>query len=134
MVFLSNAVSEARIKETNSNGAHHADTVNTSVYGTRWAANDIPRYDMPEEEMPSNMAYRLVKDELQLDGNPALNLATFVTTYMEEEAEKLMAENIAKNFIDHDEYASSAEICVRQDNTGRPKISLYKTHSLFPAG
>ncbi|KAI8098516.1 glutamate decarboxylase [Halteromyces radiatus] len=113
MVFLSNAVSEARIKETNSNGVHHADTVTTSVYGSRWAAEDIPRYQMPEDEMPSNTAYRLVRDELQLDGNPALNLATFVTTYMEDEAEKLMAENIAKNFIDHDEYASSAELCNR---------------------
>ncbi|KAI8333421.1 glutamate decarboxylase [Chlamydoabsidia padenii] len=104
MVFLSNAVSEARIKETNSI---------TSVYGTRWAAEDIPRYEMPEDEMPSNMAYRLVKDELQLDGNPALNLATFVTTFMEEEAERLMTENLSKNIIDIEEYSSSAELCNR---------------------
>ncbi|ORX52779.1 glutamate decarboxylase [Hesseltinella vesiculosa] len=113
MVFLSNAVSQARIDETNVNGEHHHDNVSTTVYGTRWVAEDIPRYDLPEGEMPSNVAYRLIKDDLALDGNPALNLATFVTTYMEEEAERLMAENLTKNFIDHEEYASSAEICNR---------------------
>ncbi|KAI8061665.1 glutamate decarboxylase [Gongronella butleri] len=113
MVFLSNAISKARLDETNVNGDYHHDTVNTTVYGSRWVAEDIPRYDMPENEMPSGVAYRLIKDDLALDGNPALNLATFVTTYMEEEAERLMAENLTKNFIDHEEYASSAEICNR---------------------
>jgi glutamate/tyrosine decarboxylase-like PLP-dependent enzyme len=48
------------------------------------------------------VAYKLIKDELALDGNPALNLASFVTTYMEEEAEKLMTENLSKNFIDYE--------------------------------
>lgn len=32
----------------------------------------------------------MIKDDLSLDGNPTLNLASFVTTYMEDEAEKLM--------------------------------------------
>lgn len=49
---------------------------------------------------------------IQLDGNPALNLATFVTTYMEDEAEKLMAENLSKNFIDYEEYPQSVELSV----------------------
>lgn len=31
---------------------------------------------------------------------------------MEEEAEKLMAENLSKNFIDYEEYPQSAELCV----------------------
>ncbi|CDS05122.1 Putative Glutamate decarboxylase [Lichtheimia ramosa] len=108
MVFLSNAISHARLSGDQADENH-----NTTIYGTRWAAEEIPRYDMPKEEMPSNVAYRLIKDELALDGNPALNLASFVTTFMEEEAEKLMAENISKNFIDYEEYPQSAELCNR---------------------
>lgn len=39
-----------------------------------------------------------------------LNLASFVTTYMEDEAEKLMTEAFSKNFIDYEEYPKSAEL------------------------
>ncbi|KAI8982620.1 glutamate decarboxylase [Pilobolus umbonatus] len=119
MVFLSNAISNARIEESQSKD--YPEQVNTTIYGTRWASQDIPseltcennRFELPEEEMPANVAYRLVKDDLALDGNPALNLATFVTTYMEEEAEKLMAENLSKNFIDYEEYPQSVELSNR---------------------
>lgn len=41
---------------------------------------------------------------LDLDGRPNLNLASFVGTYMEEQAEKLMIENLSKNMSDADEY------------------------------
>lgn len=54
--------------------------------------------------MPANAAYQLIHDELNMDANPALNLASFVTTWMEPEAIKLISENLHKNFIDHDEY------------------------------
>lgn len=37
---------------------------------------------MPEREMPKEVAYRMIRDDLTLDGNPKLNLASFVTTYM----------------------------------------------------
>ncbi|KAK4121765.1 glutamate decarboxylase [Parathielavia appendiculata] len=65
---------------------------------------------MPEGEMPKEVAYRMIKDEMSLDGNPMLNLASFVTTYMEEEAEKLMTESFPKNFIDYEEYPQTTEI------------------------
>jgi glutamate decarboxylase len=81
-----------------------------SVYGSRFAAEGLPSVSMPEGEMPKDIAYRLIKDHLSLDGNPVLNLASFVTTYMEEEAEKLMAEALSKNFIDYEEYPQTAEI------------------------
>ncbi|KAG9192477.1 glutamate decarboxylase [Alternaria panax] len=55
-------------------------------------------------------AYRMIKDDLTLDGTPTLNLASFVTTYMEEEAEKLMVDAFSKNFIDYEEYPVSADI------------------------
>src|SRR5260370_3264405 len=53
---------------------------------------------------------QVVRDELILDGNARLNLATFVTTWMEPEAELLMAECAQKNMIDKDEYPHTAEL------------------------
>ena len=32
-----------------------------SVYGSKFAATDIPKHEMPEDEMPSKIAYRLMK-------------------------------------------------------------------------
>ncbi len=84
--------------------------VQSSTYGTRYFARDVPKYELPEEGMPSRAAYQLIHDELNLDGNPSLNLATFVTTWMEPEARKLIDENLHKNFIDQDEYPKTAEI------------------------
>jgi glutamate decarboxylase len=48
-----------------------------------------------------------------LDGNARLNLATFVTTWMEPQAQALMAECFDKNMIDKDEYPQTAELEMR---------------------
>ncbi|KAH6848258.1 glutamate decarboxylase [Chaetomium sp. MPI-CAGE-AT-0009] len=98
------------IKKVHLQLANDDDSFTTSVYGSRFAAQDLPRHEMPEGEMPKDVAYRMIRDELSLDGNPMLNLASFVTTYMEDEAEKLMAESFSKNFIDYEEYPQSADI------------------------
>ena len=58
-------------------------------------------------------AYQIVHDHLMLDGNARLNLATFVTTWMEPEADRLMAECLDKNMIDKDEYPQTAELELR---------------------
>jgi glutamate decarboxylase len=71
---------------------------------------DIPRYRLPEHGVLPRTALQVVRDELILDGNARLNLATFVTTWMEPEAELLMAECSAKNMIDKDEYPQTAEL------------------------
>jgi len=55
----------------------------------------------------------MLKDELDLDGRPNLNLASFVGTYMEREAEALMVENISKNMSDADEYPAMMAIHTR---------------------
>jgi glutamate decarboxylase len=70
----------------------------------------IPRYRLPEHGVLPRTALQVVRDELILDGNARLNLATFVTTWMEPEAEQLMAECAAKNMIDKDEYPQTAEL------------------------
>jgi glutamate decarboxylase len=110
MVFLSHAKPESVSSDSSSNEANEDST---TIYGTRWASRDAPRYKMPKEGMPADIAYRLIKDEIALDGTPALNLASFVTTFMENEAEKLMVENLSKNFIDFEEYPQTADICNR---------------------
>ena len=69
-----------------------------------------PRYRMPDHGLLPHTAAQVVRDELILDGNARLNLATFVTTWMEPEAEKLMADSFDKNMIDKDEYPQTAEI------------------------
>jgi glutamate decarboxylase len=48
------------------------DEFSTSVYGSRFAAQDLPSHEMPEREMPKDVAYRMIKDDLSLDGNPML--------------------------------------------------------------
>jgi glutamate decarboxylase len=70
----------------------------------------VPRHRLPAQPMDPAIALALVKDELILDGNARLNLATFVTTWMEPEAEQLMAECFSKNMIDKDEYPQTAEL------------------------
>jgi glutamate decarboxylase len=71
---------------------------------------DIPRYRLPAHGALPNTALQIVRDELILDGNARLNLATFVTTWMEPQAEALMAECSPKNMIDKDEYPQTAEL------------------------
>jgi glutamate decarboxylase len=69
-----------------------------------------PRHRLADAPLPPATAYQLVHDELMLDGNSRLNLATFVTTWMEPQAGVLMAECRDKNMIDKDEYPRTAEL------------------------
>ncbi len=71
---------------------------------------------IPEHGRPARTAHTLLQSEMLLDGDPAKNLATFVTTWMEPEAREVIAENLHRNYIDHAEYPQTAEIskrCVR---------------------
>ena len=69
-----------------------------------------PHHRLRQGSIAPETAYQLVHDELMLDGNARLNLATFVTTWMEPQAERLMAECLDKNMIDKDEYPQTAEL------------------------
>jgi glutamate decarboxylase len=78
--------------------------------------HEVPKNALPLGELPPDVAYQICHDELMIDGNARLNVATFVTTWMEPQAERLMAECFDKNMIDKDEYPQTAEIesrCVR---------------------
>jgi len=83
---------------------------------TRSGMVDVPKNRLPDREMLPQTAYQIVLDEVMLDGNARFNLATFVTTWMDEEADKLYAATVDKNMVDKDEYPQTAEIearCVR---------------------
>ncbi|MFI9723713.1 glutamate decarboxylase [Streptomyces sp. NPDC052396] len=69
-----------------------------------------PRHCLPEKPITPHAAYQFVHDELMLDGNSRLNLATFVSTWMEPQAGVLMSECQDKNIVDKDEYPRTAEL------------------------
>jgi glutamate decarboxylase len=73
----------------------------------------IAKHTLPQGEMRPEVACQIVRDELMLDGNARLNLATFVTTWADPEAELLMALCQDKNMIDKDEYPYTAELETR---------------------
>ncbi len=80
------------------------------AYSGRPSAEPLPKTALPAHGMDADSAYRLIHDELLLDGSSRLNLATFVTTWMEPQADRLMAEAFDKNMIDKDEYPQTAEL------------------------
>ena len=69
-----------------------------------------PIHRLAPDPVPPEVAYQLIHDELLLDGSARLNLATFVTTWMEPQARQLMADCVDKNMIDKDEYPQTAEL------------------------
>ncbi|XP_040998267.1 glutamate decarboxylase-like [Juglans microcarpa x Juglans regia] len=80
------------------------------TFASRYAAAPVPKFKMPEKSIPKEAAYQIINDELMLDGTPRLNLASFVTTWMEPECEKLMMASINKNYVDMDEYPVTTEL------------------------
>ncbi|SCW03672.1 LAFE_0G15632g1_1 [Lachancea fermentati] len=71
------------------------------------------KYTIPAKGLPKDLTYDLVHNELTLDGNPHLNLASFVNTTSTETAKRLITENINKNLADNDEYPQLMEITQR---------------------
>src|ERR1700756_5450815 len=77
---------------------------------------DLPVHSLHRHGIGNENAYELITSELLLDGQARLNLATFVTTWMPSQPERLMAQTANKNLIDKDEYPQTAEVerrCVR---------------------
>lgn len=80
------------------------------MYTTRAGTAVIPRYRIPDGELDPDAAERVIRDELLLDGSSRLNLATFVTTWMEPGVAALMADCADKNMVDRNEYPQTAEL------------------------
>ncbi|CAK5272097.1 unnamed protein product [Mycena citricolor] len=92
----------------------HAQQEGRQTLHQSWSRDEdaarVSKYTIPQEGIPSKAAYQLLHDETALDGNPLLNLASFVHTWMPEEADKLIMENMNKNQVDLDEYPAATII------------------------
>ncbi|HEX2902634.1 MAG TPA: glutamate decarboxylase [Jatrophihabitans sp.] len=97
-------------RERASAGGRHLNALITSTTPVLDDQLVPPTHRLAADPVPADVACQLVKDELLLDGNARLNLATFVTTWMEPQAAELMAACADKNMIDKDEYPQTAEL------------------------
>ncbi|CAA7401315.1 unnamed protein product [Spirodela intermedia] len=93
-----------------SKTASESDVSVHSTFASRYVRTSLPRFRMPENSIPKDAAFQIINDELMLDGNPRLNLASFVTTWMEPECDKLIMAAVNKNYVDMDEYPVTTEL------------------------
>ncbi|MCL2037672.1 glutamate decarboxylase [Candidatus Saccharibacteria bacterium] len=80
------------------------------LYAQRDELRSVPRGKLGQKPMLAESAYQIIHDEVMLDGNSRLNLATFVGTWMDDYARRLYSESFDKNIIDKDEYPQTARI------------------------
>src|SRR5262249_9181648 len=86
------------------------DEISVNPLFAREGEETIPRWRIPDGEMLPDSAYQVIHGEPLLDANAGQNVATFVTTWMEPQADKVYAEAFDKNMIDKDEYPQTAAI------------------------
>jgi len=103
---------DLHMKEAGRRHVHSkGGTSHITPYSTRYSSKqEISKFVIPQDGAPADAVHQMLKDELDLDGRPNLNLASFVGTYMESQAEQLMFENISKNMSDADEYPAMMQM------------------------
>ena len=84
-----------------------------SIFGSKVMRQPAPAERIPQHMTRSEIAYQMVKDETFPQTQPRLNLATFVTTYMDDYGTRLMNEAVGINYIDETEYPRVAVMCGR---------------------
>ena len=109
--------------------------MNTEVCEANEMLCSAPIDQIPQKGMPPEKAYQMVKDETFAQTQPRLNMATFVTTYMDDYATKLMNEAISINYIDETEYPRVAVMCAKCINIiarlwNTPEQNKWKTGAL----
>ena len=102
------------------------------IFGTSQMREPAPTESIPKHGTPAEVAYQIVKDETFPQTQPRLNLATFVTTYMDDYGTRLMNEAVGVNFIDETEYPRVAVMCGRCINMvanmwNTPEKGVWKT-------
>ena len=107
----------------------------TDVFGSKEMLQPSPVDKIPQQGTRPDIAYQMVKDETFAQTQPRLNLATFVTTYMDPYATRLMNEAIALNYIDETEYPRVAVMCAKCINImanlwNTPEKAQWKTGAL----
>ena len=89
------------------------DKDSTLIFGSQQMREPAPAEFIPEHKTPAVIAYQMVKDETFPQTQPRLNLATFVTTFMDDYGTRLMNEAVGINYIDETEYPRVAVMCGR---------------------
>lgn len=84
-----------------------------SIFGSKVMREPAPAERIPQHRTRAEIAYQMVKDETFPQTQPRLNLATFVTTYMDDYGTRLMNEAVGINYIDETEYPRVAVMCGR---------------------
>ena len=90
-----------------------AGSAGDDLYAAAAMGRPVPRYRFPPAELDPRQALSLVTDELMLDGNARMNLATFCTTWIEPEVADLLGRCWDRNIVDKDEYPQTAELEAR---------------------
>ena len=89
------------------------DKGSAPIFGSEEMLKPAPTEYIPKHRTNAETAYRIVKDETFPQTQPRLNLATFVTTYMDDYGTRLMNEAVGINYIDETEYPRVAVMCGR---------------------
>ncbi|PKI82485.1 glutamate decarboxylase [Malassezia vespertilionis] len=111
--ILNKAQSEEHDLMRLAQGEHFLSPYYSQPHAGRYSTKPVPKYSIPDEGTTEAAAYELLKSELLLDGKPALNLASFVQTWMPENAQRLMSETLGINLCDQDEYPATMAIHAR---------------------
>lgn len=64
----------------------------------------VPKFHIQEQGIDAKEAFQFIHNDLELDGRPLLNMASFVNTNIDDQATRLAVENITKNLADNSEY------------------------------
>ncbi|SJX66366.1 related to GAD1-glutamate decarboxylase [Sporisorium reilianum f. sp. reilianum] len=91
----------------------HAHAYHRGAHAGRYNTEPIPKYKIPQKGIDADATYQLISSDLSLDGKPTLNLASFVHTWMPDQATKLMTETMNINMCDQDEYPATMAIHAR---------------------
>jgi glutamate decarboxylase len=86
------------------------------TYGEDAFMHPVPKNKIPENPMSPRVAKRLIDDELDLDEQNSSDLGSYITDYMDPEADELIQRTIGKVFIDHPEYPQASKMGERVIN------------------
>ncbi|RID73558.1 hypothetical protein BRARA_B00706 [Brassica rapa] len=108
--------------------------VSHSTFASPYVRTSLPRFKMPGNSIPNEAAYQIMHDELMLDGNSRLNLASFLTTWMEPECDKLIMASINKNYVEKHAYPITTELQLGETETAVGVGTVGSSEAIMLAG
>ncbi|EMG49513.1 GAD1 Glutamate decarboxylase [Candida maltosa Xu316] len=112
-MVLSKHIDALKLESTILKNTPQAKLVKEQFIDAYDSHTNIPQYEIPNESSSEQLIYKYLSQELALDGNPTLNLASFVNTYVNDSSLRLINDNLTKNLADNDEYPSLIDVQTR---------------------